>query len=221
MKAATNGAVILVAARRAAVAKSRLAGALSAELRRDLVRAMLDDVLTAARAAHAGDLVVVTPDDDYRALAERHGARLLLDDGTGFNAAICTALADPSVRRASAALVMPADLPQLEAADVRCVLDALAAVDVVLVPSGDGGTAALGLRPPDRMAPCFGVASADAHRAQAARAALVLRELRPRSLAADVDEPADLLAVRDRVGAATRAVVARLPASWPLLEANR
>jgi len=218
--APAGGAVILVAARRAAEAKSRLASALPPELRRALVRAMLDDVLAAARAAHPGDLAVVTPDEDYRAVAERHGARLVLDGGDGFNAAVCSALAGPAVRGAAAVVVMPADLPQLEAPDVRRVLEALAEADVVLVPSADGGTAALGLRPPDRMPPRFGPASAEAHRQQAARAGLALRELRLRSLSADVDTPSDLLAVRDRVGPATREVVARLPAGWPPPEAR-
>lgn len=214
-----NGAVagpvaIVVAVRRPEQAKSRLAGALPLALRRDLVRAMLDDVLAAARAAHPGPLYVVTPDDGYLAVAARHDAALIPDAGDGFNAAVRAALASPALAAASAVLVLPADLPQLRAADVAAVLDALADDPVVLVPSADGGTSALGLHPPDALAPAFGPGSADAHRDAARAAGLAVRELHPASLAADIDTPRDLIAVSDRVGPATGAVFARLPASW-------
>jgi 2-phospho-L-lactate guanylyltransferase len=217
-----NGPVaILVAVRRPEQAKSRLAGALAPALRRDLVRAMLDDVLAAARAAHDGPLFIVTPDEGYGAIAARHGAALIPDDGDGFNAAVCASLAGDALATARAVLVLPADLPQLRADDVAAVLAALDGAPVVLVPSADGGTTALGLRPPDGLAPAFGPGSAEAHRAGARAAGLPVHELRPPSLAADIDTPADLIAVADRVGPATRAVLPRLPEAWRAPEGAR
>ncbi|MEX2229065.1 MAG: 2-phospho-L-lactate guanylyltransferase [Dehalococcoidia bacterium] len=208
---------VVVAVRRADEAKTRLAGALSADARRALVHAMLDDVLAAARRAHGGALYVLTPDDAYAATAARYEATLLPDAGRGFNIAVCAAVGHAALRDAPGALILPVDIPQVRSDDLRSVLAALAAPDaqVVLVPSADGGTAALGLRPPSVMAPHFGIDSAAAHRATARAAGLTLRELSPPSLAADIDTPADLAAVRDRVGPATGAVLATLPAGWP------
>lgn len=208
---------IVVAVRRAAEAKTRLATAFGAETRRALVRAMLDDVLAAARAAHAGPLYVLTPDEAYSEIAARHNATLLPDGGRGFNPAVCTAVLLPALRAVSGVLILPVDIPQARADDLHDVLETLIAgdADVVLVPSADGGTAALGLRPPSVMAPHFGEQSAAAHRAAASAAGLALRELHPDSLAADVDTPEDLAAVRERVGPATRAVLAALAPGWP------
>lgn len=214
---AADAFAIVVAVRRADEAKTRLAGAFGADTRRALVYAMLDDVLAAARAAHAGALYVLTPDESYGPTAARHGASLLPDRGRGFNPAVCAALTLPALRDLPGALILPVDLPQARADDLRTVLDALAtgAAEVVLVPSADGGTAALGLRPPSVMAPHFGEQSAAAHRAAARAAGVTLRELHPASLAADIDTPEDLAAVRDRVGPATRAVLATLVPGWP------
>ncbi len=128
---------------------------------------------------------------------------------------------DRRSRRRALCSYCPPNLPQLRGDDVADVLAALsrdAAADstagAVLVPSADGGTSALGLRPPGALAPAFGPGSAAAHRDAARAAGLPLHELHPPSLAVDIDTPADLMAVRDRVGPATRKVFAHLPAAW-------
>ena len=194
-------------------AKSRLAEAFAPDARAALVLAMLGDVLAAARQAHAGPLLVVTPDPRYGALASEFGAILLADDGTGYNAAVRLALASAEARAAGAAVVLPADQARAQPSELRAALDALASAEVVLVPSLDGGTGLLGLRPPDAITPAYGPGSATAHRAAAERAGRALAMLTLPSLERDVDTVEELLRADPPLGPRTEAfVAARLPA---------
>jgi 2-phospho-L-lactate guanylyltransferase len=189
-------------------AKSRLAPALDEQARAALVRAMLGDVLTAVREAHDGPLAIVSPDRDYDGIASRFGAVRLPDEGAGYNAALGGALAHRGVQEAGVALILPADQPRAQPAELRAALEALRSADVVLVPALDGGTALLGLRPPQAIAPAFGPASADAHRAAAREHGRTLAEVHAPSLWRDVDTVADLVSDRARLGRETAAFVA-------------
>ena len=205
---------IIVAVQDAGRAKSRLGAHLDLATRRALVMAMLDDVLTAIRQAHTGPLFVVSADAAYDAIAREHAAEVIRDAGAGYNAAVVLALAHLT-GRASAALVVPGDLPQLRDADVAAILRALVVPGVVpgvvIVASEDGDTTALGLRPIDAIATAFGPDSARRHREAAGAAGVPLTELHLESLRVDVDTFEDLTAVWDRVGAATVALLQHLP----------
>ncbi len=192
--------------------KSRLGPTLDADGRRHLVLAMLEDVLAAIEGAHTGPRFVVTPDADVHPVASARGAALIEDAGKGTNAAIVAALDDHRVAAAPAVLVVQGDLPHLTPDDVRRCIDALTAdaPTALLVPNDDGGTSALGLRPPHAMPTAFGPQSGARHREAAATAGLPLHELAIESLAADVDTVADLERVRAAVGPATAAVLQRL-----------
>lgn len=204
---------VLVPLKPLADAKSRFRGAYDDDARAALVRAMLTDVLAAVRAAHNGPLLLVTSDDAYDDLAARFDARRLEDRGHDYNSAVTAALRSEVVRATGAALILPADLPRATADDVARVLAALAAAEVVLVPAHDGGTGALGLRPPRAIAPAFGPGSAAAHREAARAAARRLEELDCPSLAFDVDTPTDLDRDIASLGPATRDfLAARAPA---------
>lgn len=200
---------VLVPLKRLAEAKSRFRGAYDDEARTALVRAMLTDVLAAARTAHDGPLLLVAADPAYDGIAARFDAQRLEDRAHDYNGAVAAALRSEAVRAAGAALVLPADLPRATATDVARVLEALHTAEVVLVPAHDGGTGALGLHPPDAVAPAFGRASADAHREAARAASRTFEELDCPSLAFDVDTPADLERDPASLGPATRAFLAR------------
>lgn len=189
--------------------KSRLGPTLDAAGRRELVLAMLDDVLAAIGAAHEGPSYVVTPDQDVEPFATARGALLIEDAGEGTNAAIVAALNDRRVSEAAAVLVVQGDLPHLKPEDIERCLGALAAAEptALLVPNDDGGTSVLGLRPPLAMPTAFGPQSGARHREAATGAGLQLQELAIDSLAADVDTVADLERVRSQVGPATAGVL--------------
>ncbi len=203
---------VIVPVKPARDAKSRLAADLDAEARARLVRAMLTDVLAVIRDAHGGPLLVVSSDGSYDAIVGRFEATRLADRDAGYNAAVALALGSPEVAAAGAALVIPADQPRARAADVAAVIEAIATHEVVLVPALDGGTGALGLRPPDAITPTFGEASAASHRAAATTAGRALAELEAESLRHDVDTIDDLI---DRdpppLGAETARFTAGLP----------
>ena len=112
MSAAPGDLCVIVPVKGLDEAKSRLASVLGPEQRASLVLAMLEDVLIAARAAHEGPLLLVTPDEEYAPAAERAGAELIADAGGGYNAAVAQALAAAAAREAGAALLLPADQPR-------------------------------------------------------------------------------------------------------------
>lgn len=212
MIAALDVAVV-VAVQDAGRAKSRLGAHLDPGQRHSLVQAMLDDLLTAVREAHAGPIVVVSPVHGYDAVAHEHGAAVLRDPGTGYLPAVMLGLAH--VAEHAAALVLPGDLPQARSEDVARLLEALRDAAVVLAPSVDGGTCALGLHPPGVMAPAFGPESASRHREAALAAGLTLHELRLPSIDRDVDTIEDLEAVWGAVGEATAAILEQLQIVLP------
>lgn len=204
----------VVAIRRLAEAKLRLAPALSPAARERLARLMLEDVLaTLTRARRLAGALVVTPDPEAAAIARAAGATALAEPAApfapgpeaGLNAAFRAGAAAAEARGAAAVLLLPADLPTMTVAEVETLLAAAAGPGVVLAPSADRrGTNALLLRPGGAMAPAFGPDSFARHCALATRAGLPLSVLRLPGAARDIDTPADLarLAARPSGGLA-------------------
>lgn len=204
---------VVVAVQDAGRAKSRLATHLDPGQRHSLVQAMLDDLLTAVREVHPGQVVVVSPVHGYDAVAQEHRAEVLRDPGTGYLPAVLLALRHVAAREA--VLVLPGDLPQARGEDVRTLIDALGRSPVVLAPSIDGGTCALGLRPPGVLLPAFGPDSASRHREAARTAGLDVHEVLVPSLNRDVDTIDDLAEVWEQVGEATAAILEQLQVVLP------
>ncbi len=207
MSAEPGALCVIVPVKSLGEAKSRLAAVFGPRQRAELVLAMLEDVLSAARAAHDGPLLLVTPDEEYAPAARRAGAELIADAGGGYNAAVAQALAAAGAREAGAALLLPADQSRAQPPDLRSAIEALEEHAVVVAPSRDGGTGLLGLRPPDAIAPAFGVGSAARHRALGEAAGLAVAWLELPSLRDDVDEAGDLLRGATPLGEATAAFV--------------
>jgi 2-phospho-L-lactate guanylyltransferase len=199
-----------------AAGKSRLAAALGRGPAEALALAMLEDVLAALRAVPALDVVaVVTPDRDVAEAAGRAGARALLGDDPGLDAALARAARELDPACADGLLVVLGDVAGARADDLAQLLAALAAGPApraALAPSADGGTAALARRPPNAFASRFGPDSARRHRAAAAAAGVPLVELGLPSLALDLDDEADLRAflAGPGDGPRTRALLASL-----------
>lgn len=209
----------LVPVKRLAAGKSRLAGALDRDALEGLVRAMLEDVVSALHAVDEVDAVfVVTPDADVAELAEEAGAEALLRHDPGLNASIDAAAAELETRGVHSLLVVLGDVAGVRPDEVARLYAALAAQGggAVMAPAADKGTAAL-LRAPAACIPSrFGPESAKAHREAAAAAGVPLRELALPSLALDLDLPEDLQtlsASREAHAPRTRALLERLHAA--------
>lgn len=192
----------VVVARTGPSAKSRLAPTLRPAERAALAQRMLGAVLDACADANLGGTIVVTDTPQGTALAGEMGALVLPDPGAGLNAAVSLGL-DAVGQQApgTAALVLPGDVPLVEADDIRTIVEAAAdsARVVVVVPDQAGrGTNALLIRPPHLIEPSFGEPSCDRHLAAARRRGTAIRLEVPR-LALDIDDVERLALFASRV----------------------
>jgi 2-phospho-L-lactate guanylyltransferase len=194
--------------------KSRLAGVLSPDARRELTLAMLADVLDAcATSALLSGTLAVIDSLDAQQLAREHAAEVLLEPPGGLggmNAAVQAGLDHLVQRGARSALVLPADVPLVSQRDIAALLNAAAAAGraVIVASSADRtGTNALLLRPPGVIRPAFGPPSADRHAALGRMVGAHTVVLRALDLALDVDTPEQLFALRARAVGATAAAL--------------
>jgi 2-phospho-L-lactate guanylyltransferase len=194
-------------------AKSRLGTSVAEQLRLELARAMVEDVLLAlAQTQSIERTIIVTREHSLAARAREHGALLVNDEPEQGQSAAVTL----GVRRALAegierVLCIPGDCPALDPAELESLLDshepgdagASAEGEVVIVPDRHGtGTNGLLLCPPDAILPSFGPDSCARHRELALAAGATARLAHPSSLLLDIDTGADLQALRDRLAGA-------------------
>ena len=186
--------MILVPVKNLANAKQRLAHALEQCSRTELAHAMLEDVLQALAESAADEVSVVTSDPFALELAEHYRFAVILDNSNlGETDAIERATRNCEAREIQSTLVIPADIPLIEAADISAIYEGAPATGTVLVPSADQrGTNAV-LRRPVALFPLrFGDDSFLPHlsAAIATRSTCVVLSL-PR-IALDIDTPEDL-----------------------------
>lgn len=187
-------------------AKQRLVAFLSPPERRDLARAMLEDVLEALAGARIGPVLVVTRDPEVEGLAARHGAGTLREESNlGHTEAVAHAQRAALARGAARFLTVPGDVPCVTPAELRTLSETpLDAPGAVFVPSLSGfGTNAALLAPPDAMPLKFGEPSFDNHLVAARAAALKPLVLRLPGIGLDIDAPDDLGLLLER-GPSTR-----------------
>ena len=190
----TAGLFAVVPVKDLAGTKSRLAPILDPGARAGLTLYMMGRVVSALRAAGIEDVCVVSPDHIVLDEARKRGAAPLRQQSQGLNPALDEGRSWAVERGASALLVLPADLPLLEAGDVREVLDGLGEEPSgVISPDGaHAGTNALLLRPPDALPFAFGPGSYEAHLRAARERGLDVRVCERPHLAFDLDTADDL-----------------------------
>lgn len=201
---------LIIAVKRLAAAKTRLAPVFSARTRESVVLAMLMDTLTAAgRVRSLGSITVITPDDAAATAATELGADVLADPTPEghpdpLNNAIATA--ERAVGSSFANIVvLQGDLPALQTQELN---EAIAAArhhrrSFVADRLATGTAALFAFGSP--LAPQFGPDSSARHRSSGA---IELTGAWP-GLRCDVDTPTDLAAARRLgVGAATARAIA-------------
>ena len=186
--------MILVPVKKMANAKQRLAQVLEQAARNELARAMLRDVLDALAAGAADEVSLVTSDPFAVELAHHYRLAVIPDDSNlSETSAIEMATRACESRGIQSTLVIPADIPLIEAADIRAIYEGAPANGTVLVPSADRrGTNAVLRRPAASFPLRFGNDSFMPHlvAAIATHATCVVLSL-PR-IALDIDTPEDL-----------------------------
>jgi 2-phospho-L-lactate guanylyltransferase len=205
----TGDVGLIIAVKRLAAAKTRLAPVFSAPTRGNVVLAMLVDTLTAAaRVSALRSITVITPDETAAAAAAKLGAEVLVDptpegDADPLNNAI--AAAERVVAESSSNIVvLQGDLPALQTQELAEAIAAARHHHRSFVADRLGtGTAAL-CAFGAALDPQFGADSSARHRRSGA---IELTGAWP-GLRCDVDTPADLAAARRLgVGAATARAV--------------
>ncbi|OBH44968.1 2-phospho-L-lactate guanylyltransferase [Mycobacterium intracellulare] len=201
---------LIIAVKRLAAAKTRLAPVFSARTRESVVLAMLMDTLTAAgRVESLGSITVITPDDAAAAAAAELGADVLADPTPEghpdpLNNAIATA-ARAVAASFSNVVALQGDLPALQTQELA---EAVAAArqhprSFVADRLATGTAALFAFGGP--LDPRFGADSSARHRSSGA---IELTGAWP-GLRCDVDTPTDLAAARRLgVGAATARAIA-------------
>lgn len=177
--------------------KSRLAPVLNPAGRAGLTIYMMCRVISAVQEAGIENVCVVSPDRLVLQKAREKGASAVLQKGEGLNPALEEGRRWAMEREASTLLVLPADLPLIDAEDLRPVVsgrDAEPSVPSVTI-SPDAartGTNALVLRPPDAIPFAFGPGSFEAHRQAAVKRDIPLTVVERDHLAFDLDTAGDL-----------------------------
>lgn len=207
---------VIIAVKRLAAAKTRLAALFSADVRERVVLAMLIDTITAAHRVEAvGSITVVTPDETAAAAARELGADVLADPTPEhhrdpLNNAVLAAARSVNSHVANI-VVLQGDLPALRTYELGEALAAARGHPRSFVADRQGtGTVALfafGVSPD----PLFGSDSAARHRDSGAAELLGGWP----GLRCDIDTPEDLVEARHLgVGVATTAAIAaRAPQS--------
>jgi 2-phospho-L-lactate/phosphoenolpyruvate guanylyltransferase len=186
--------MILVPVKNLADAKQRLSPVLNPEERFALAQAMCEDVLQSLADWQSRPAVaVVTSDSFARDLAVRFNFEVIADNNSGETSAIEMATAACRERGASSTLIVPGDIPLIEASELQKIVDVAPVHGAVLVPDAAGrGTNAAWRSPSDLFPLRFGNDSFLPHKAAAKATGLPCVVLELPGIARDVDRPEDL-----------------------------
>jgi 2-phospho-L-lactate guanylyltransferase len=191
-------ATAIVPVKRFGAAKQRLGLGIEVQRRRELVAAMLADVLAAiADARMIERTIVVTGEQEAETLAAAAGSEVLPDpDDSGHSEAALIGIDAAARAGARCVALLPGDCPLLDSRELDRLLTGVPSRYVAIVPDRHGtGTNALVLSPPDAIRPAFGEGSCERHVAAARAAGAPHAVERVESLAIDLDTPADLIAL--------------------------
>ncbi|HET6850339.1 MAG TPA: 2-phospho-L-lactate guanylyltransferase [Gaiellales bacterium] len=182
---------ILIPLKHLESAKRRLHPQIGAEGRRSMMLAMLAHVAGEAVRAGLGPVALASSEPRAPTIAAEHGIGLVDDGGLPWNQGLVHALgllaAPPD-----AVLFLAGDLPLVTADEITELAAAVPARGIAIGRAHDGGTNALGLRPPDAVVPSFGSPqSARVHAQLAERAGVEVAVVDLPGIALDVDTPAD------------------------------
>jgi 2-phospho-L-lactate guanylyltransferase len=190
---------VIIPVKRFENSKTRLSPILSAGERAQLAELMLQDTLAALAPLRLGDTVIVSSDGRAGEIAKKYGASFILEEKDGgVNAAV--RIADEYCIRAGAeaTIVVPEDLPFLNAHDIDA-MHTMAEADarcIVICPSARyDGTNVLLRKPPSVIATHYDNDSYKMHLEAAKGAGIPAHVARFEKLMFDIDTPSDVAAL--------------------------
>ena len=200
---------VIIPVKRFENSKMRLSSILSAGEREQLAGLMLQDTLAAIAPLRLG-IVVVSPDGRAGEIAGQHGAKFICEEkDNGVNAAVRLADDYCSKSGAEATIVVPEDLPLLNAHDINeiCTMADKYLHCVIICPSARyDGTNVLLRRPPAAIMTHYDNNSYNRHTKAARQAGAALHVARMERLMFDIDTPSDvarLVKIKDATAKAT------------------
>ncbi len=190
-----GGACALIAVKERVRCKTRLSEALAPAARIRLVRSLLAAVLAAAAAARTlRQVIVVSPERDT---VPAH-VPVLADSGAGLNGALMQAHRVLREFACREVVILPADLPNVTAADIDALVGAARRGGFAIAPDASGaGTNALCIDSAEPFGFRFGDDSRRRHVAEAERLGMSAEIVQLPGLAFDVDTPADLVRLEE------------------------
>jgi 2-phospho-L-lactate guanylyltransferase len=204
--------------------KTRLSSVLTEDDRIRLSALMLDDTLQALAKAPVEQVVVVSGDLRAKEIAGRNGAKFLQEEQeSGVNSAVALADSYSTEAGADATIVIPEDLPLLDAADIAMMIDLAAGEQkcIVICPSlRYDGTNALLKKPPQAIETSYDNDSYETHIKTAYAFGIPVKLFFSKKLMSDVDTPEDAVQLAKEAGAGKaleflRAVTAGLSQQRP------
>ena len=187
--------MILIPVKNLSAAKQRLAAVLDQPARTELAQAMLHDVVaTLAAWPRRPACALVTGDPFAVDLARQHDLEIIPDPANpGETGAIELATNICIARGIDSTLVIPADIPLIQAGELEEILNRAPKEGSVLAPAADGrGTNAVLRRPANLFPLRFGNDSFKPHLAAARATGKPCIVLQLPGIAVDVDNPEDL-----------------------------
>lgn len=187
--------VILIPVKNLSSAKQRLASILDQAARTQLAQAMLHDVVSAIDQWKQRPAVALVTSDPFAVqLAREYNCELIPDPiNPGETGAIEMATRICEERGADFSLVIPADIPLIEAWELEEILRQAPRAGSVLVPAADCRGTNAALRRPAALFPLrFGNDSFKPHLAAGQATGKPCIVLQSPGIAVDVDNPADL-----------------------------
>ena len=187
--------MILIPVKNLSAAKQRLAAVLDQQARTELARTMLHDVVSEISSwSGRSTCALVTGDAFAIELARQYNFEVIPDPANpGETGAIEMATDICVARGIGYTLVIPADIPLLQFADLERILRNAPTIGSVLVPAADGRGTNAALRRPANLFPLrFGNDSFKPHKIAAEATGETCVVLQLNSIGIDVDNPEDL-----------------------------
>jgi 2-phospho-L-lactate guanylyltransferase len=181
----------VIPVKRLSEAKSRLSTRLSSQERAMLVADLLRRTIGVLQEVEAIERIgVATEEQD---LVDSFTMVDWLPDMGGLNASLAHAASWATSMNARSVLMLPGDLPLLDGSDIRAMLaSGMAAPNITIAPTQDGGTGAILLSPPDVIAPVFGPDSFRLHIEEAHAARISVRTVVRAGFSRELDTTEDL-----------------------------
>jgi 2-phospho-L-lactate guanylyltransferase len=173
--------------------KTRLSEILKPKERSLLTRTMFMDVISIVQQTQIFSyIVVISSDREVLKLAKKENLFYVEEHLQGLNQAVNQVTEWCKNNGAASLLILPSDIPLLTRNDLVQITSNIEAQQIIIAPSGNGGTNALLRTPPDIMNSFFGKDSFQRHLINAEKTGLKIQIYQSPTVSLDIDTVEDI-----------------------------